>query len=742
MKVYRNGQAQSTDFVPLATMYGDNWEGIQPKIFGLNLKPKQPNGMPATGNAAAANTIRLMPGEVKLFSPWIPPGRTYQQDLGSRTFWDIYVNTGITNNIDAISGWRGDGIGFDCDNLAGGYAIDGIAENGRWGACLGLAWNDRIHVEFIPKSNTQANNRFRINMSAKLSPTSSTRTILSTVEFDYERPTGLMEFIEGNSDTKLPMRYPKEDAQPNYVLGLDLVDRASRAVSQLQNVKPFALLTAQAKTTSGGRDPSGEDGRLATKPWAFAHANANASSQKVLSEHSANFSHEIDLQPLDGSTANLLSVDSRDRSNFISGHNSFNGTKFAAQYDVPLAPLQTLVGLNGANPGGSSGYLPRFARPIGNSWAHPLINPSQISTPGASYPYLDHSFLLNLALFDRFYFSGLADRAAPFDSPARPASNLAENFIDGIPLSDPRLALYTPDGQSPSDFPSVVADQSSHTRVAAWQMMNGAFNINSTSVTAWKAMLASIHDSRSIYSRLVDPPNLNQASTTTLVDLPSTNDARISRFRLPASESAANGGDPVDSYWLGPREYSDADLERLAVNIVDQIQERGPFLSMAEFVNRRLGPSGDDMSQRGALQQAIDNSGLNHSLANGANAGFQIPAESVMNFNYANPAAGAGSSYQGAPGYLSQSDLLAVLGNAATPRSDTFTIRGYGEARDTTGKPIATAVCEAVVQRVPDYLDPADTADTPPSALGSSANQIFGRRFQMVSFRWLSAGEV
>ena len=83
-----------------------------------------------------------------------------------------------------------------------------------------------------------------------------------------------------------------------------------------------------------------------------------------------------------------------------------------------------------------------------------------------------------------------------------------------------------------------------------------------------------------------------------------------------------------------------------------------------------------------------------------------------------------------------------MLGNAATPRSDTFTIRGYGEARDGANKLTASAVCEAVVQRVPEYLDAVDAAETAPGELASNANKTFGRRFQIVSFRWLASNEI
>jgi hypothetical protein len=734
LKIYRNGVAQSRDFVPLETMYGDNRDGAQDKIFGMNLKTKTTSGI------VGSTLIRLLPGEVKTFSPYIDPARTYQTDLRDRKFWDIYVNTGITNNIDAIPGWRGDGIGFDCDNVAGAYAVDGIADNGHWTACLGMAWNDKFHVEFVPKNIPRANNKFVVKMTATLG-SSSTPVAVSAIEVDYEKPDGLKEFI-ANTGVTMPMRYPKAGANPDHVLAQDLVDRASTPIGSLKKVKPFAMLSLQAKTSSGGRDANMEDGRLATKPWAFAHANVAASTQRVVSEHSANFSHEIDLQLLNGSSASLVQLDKQDRGNFITGHTSFNGTKFGALYDVPLAPLQSLVSLNGANPGGSSVYLPRFAGPIGNSWAHPLLDPSKIVTSGGSYPYLDHSFLLNLALYDHFYFSGITDQSGPFfNTGSKTVSTLVNDFVAGKPLTDPRLTLYTPDGKDASTLSTEIGAPLPHTKIAAWQMMNGAFNINSTSVGAWKAMLGSIHDSQAIFNKL----NITAATpTSAFANLPTTNvdknEARISRFRLPASTSEADGADPKAGYWLGTREYSEDELQTLAENIVEQVRLRGPFLSMSEFVNRRLGS--DEKAQCGALQQAIDESNLNEKLANDANAGFNISESTLLGYKYANTKAGAGPSYQGAPGYLSQSDLLAVLGNAATPRSDTFTIRGYGEARDTNNNPIAKAMCEAVVQRVPDYIDSADKAEIAPASLTSAANRNFGRRFQMVSFRWLAANEI
>jgi hypothetical protein len=735
MQVFRNGIAQSTGLVPVETMYAGNEDGRNPKTYGIDMKTKSSSGSPDSP------TIKLMPGEVKLFSPYIPPTHSFRDEYtGGRQYAEWYVGE-FTRSIISIPGWRGDGIGYCCDWLAGGKPVDGDVTQGRDRSTLGLARDDQIHVEFAPLSvPSYSNNKFVVRITASPGAASTPPVIVNAIEINYDSETGLQDLIIGKGKT---LRYPKTGE----LTGIDMVDHATVPMCLIKNVKPFALLTVQAKTTSGGRDASGDDGRLATKPWCFGHAVGGCSSQKISSEHPANYAYEFDLVRLDNGTSNLLQVDQQDRSNFITGHTGFNGTKFGALYDIPLAPVQTLAGLNGANPGGSSGYLPRFAQPIGNSWAHPLIAPTMLlaSNTNANMNdgknYLDHSFLLNLALYDGFYFSGLGDQTGPFCTPARTSATLASNFAAGTPLDDPRVVLHPPDGKAAKDFAAEVAKPTAYTNLAAWQMMEGAFNINSTSVPAWKAMLASIHDSQALYN------SLNKAnSTSALTALTATaagEESRISRFRLPASKSAADGGDPADAYWLGPREFSDAELQTLAENIVKQVRLRGPFLSMAEFVNRRLGS--DEKAQRGALQQAIDDSNLNQAIANAAGqggAGFEIPVAAVGTYKYANAAAGAGSSYQGAPGYLTQADLLNVLGNAATARSDTFTIRGYGEARDATGKILARATCEAVVQRFPEWLDPADPVETAPAELKSRTNKTFGRRFVITLFRWLNPHEI
>lgn len=734
MQVFRNSKKQSVDVVPFEMMTADNTLGNrdQSKIFGMGLYTK-------AGGKPGSTTFRLLPGEVVLFSPYIDPTSTWAQEVereksGKQEFWDNHLardGSSLTSAIKAMPGWRGFGVGYSLDWL--GDPDGKSAGAGGWLGDLVVAISDKIHVEFAPISIPRNNNKFVVQLSGTVAGT--TKKKVSAIEMDYESKDGLQKFLN-DGGSAATMRYPKSGD----LTIAQLRDSSTTPLGAMANVKPFALLTAQAKNTSGGRDPSNKDGRFAGKPWAFAHGSIGSSSQKMVTEHAANHSHELDLLPVDENDAtDLLSLDTQDRSLSITGNTSFNGTKFGALYDIPLAPIQTLAGLNGANPGGSSGYLPRFAQPIGNSWAHPLISTDKMSEPGPSgYNYLDHSFLSNLALYDGFYFSGLGDQTGSFGT-GKDTNSLATGFSKGGLLDDPRISFRLPAGQGSSDFSTVVNQSTAYKNVAAWQMMDGAFNINSTSVPAWKAMLASIHDSQAVVNQR--PAGGNTTSLSALKQTASGK-IRISRMRMPASGSAADGEDPVAGYWLGPREYSDAELQKLAENIVKQVRLRGPFLSMAEFVNRRLGAESDEKSQRGALQQAIDDSNLNQSIASAANAGFEIPAAIVASHKHVNKTAGIGSSYQGAPGYLTQADLLNVLGNAATARSDTFCIRGYGESRDASGRMVASATCEAVVQRTPEWIDSADAVDKPVASLVSLPNKTFGRRFIITSFRWLNNNEI
>ena len=61
------------------------------------------------------------------------------------------------------------------------------------------------------------------------------------------------------------------------------------------------------------------------------------------------------------------------------------------------------------------------------------------------------------------------------------------------------------------------------------------------------------------------------------------------------------------------------------------------------------------------------------------------------------------------------------------------------------------ALCEAKLQRFPEYLDPADDPwdenfENPLNPSGQSqleaVNELFGRRFKIVEFRWLEQDNI
>jgi hypothetical protein len=110
-------------------------------------------------------------------------------------------------------------------------------------------------------------------------------------------------------------------------------------------------------------------------------------------------------------------------------------------------------------------------------------------------------------------------------------------------------------------------------------------------------------------------------------------------------------------------------------------------------------------------------------------------------YNYKTKEASTGNPAAGAPGWVSQGDLLRILKPAATVRGDTFVIRFYGEDQDSGGNVTARAYGEAVVQRMPEYIDPTDRPSVSYSA-ATAANKNFGRRIEVVSFRWLSSNEI
>lgn len=124
----------------------------------------------------------------------------------------------------------------------------------------------------------------------------------------------------------------------------------------------------------------------------------------------------------------------------------------------------------------------------------------------------------------------------------------------------------------------------------------------------------------------------------------------------------------------------------------------------------------------------------------------QVPAPDATDTD-TSAAANRSHNGMGAPGCLFQGDLLQALGPALATRSDTFVIRAAGDGatlgESGSGLRPATAVLEMVVQRVPDFMDPRDAPETRLTDPALRAvNRALGRRFKVISARWLAPDQI
>jgi type II secretory pathway pseudopilin PulG len=316
----------------------------------------------------------------------------------------------------------------------------------------------------------------------------------------------------------------------------------------------------------------------------------------------------------------------------------------------------------------------------------------------------DLSFEANHNLWDRYFLSTgtSAEKQRFIDDP----------FANPLPNSRMRLFRASTKAEQLDDF---------HQSAAAL-MVEGAFNVNSTRVEAWKALLASSRlsgygsDGNTPFPRVLDAPDGGWKN----------------------GDSASN-----DKVWSGYRELTPDEIHQLAVAITNEVKLRGPFISLADFVNRRLAQ--DETGRMGALQAAIEKAGLNSSLAAEYPLDNQKPLpdyrhpDNITDATRLEQTLKPASKAWGAPSWLTQADVLQALGPVLSARSDSFVIRSYGDSVDASGKVAARAWCEAVVQRTPEPIDPDDSGLNPKL---NGANGDFGRRFVITSFRWLSPQEI
>lgn len=525
-------------------------------------------------------------------------------------------------------------------------------------------------------------------------------------------------------------------------------------------------------------------------------------------------SYQMTIRPGSIGWENVISNTNQGRNARGGSSSGPSGSERAIMLEVPLVAPTSLAQYAHAN-FGVRDQQPLLS--IGNSFATPFVSASKaVQTNQAGWTEFDQSYLLNAALWDGYFLSGIGPRMrtggtgaiaptpvstvnpayAPGNGPTTSEPNVAltvPQLVDEIargvsPLPNPRLTTLP----IPLDGAEKALALQNHRKSAKALLNLGAFNVNSTSVEAWTSFLGS--------TKGLQMPGVSSQQPG------SKENARFPRLlsKLPTVPAKGNALD--ESNWNGFNNLTDAQIKALAEAIVAEnkdrfaIQQRTeysakpgsrlfrglaqaatPYLSLAEFINRFLTP--DSWANRcGALQAAIfradhKNAGINDRLFGGVNIlggelALKVTAEALQSpqagqFDFPenieirskNSDTNRTHVAMGAPGSLLQSDLLQALGPALATRSDTFTIRCYGEANTAAGD-TGSAWMEVVVQRLPEFIDtidPPETANAPIPSLGTSVpanldasfrprldrvNHILGRRFKVISMRWLRFDEI
>ncbi len=371
-------------------------------------------------------------------------------------------------------------------------------------------------------------------------------------------------------------------------------------------------------------------------------------------------------------------------------------------FELPRAPVLSLgllqhLALAGTRP---------FA--IGNPWGAAV----QVSGIPAN------------ALFDQFHFSGLG-RGVVLPS--------------GKSLPNPALRLLRRRSDGTLPGPAELAVQAATGFPAAYLLQGGTFNLNSTNPQAWLAVLRSQRQPLPRSFGFLDTAGSSGTAGDTAVRTLNATGALFFRFPQSAQETwkaddpaagstyaastavrpaAPNNASTANTHLFrrGLRQLSAAEAAMLADTIAAlttaRLSHAGPWRSLEEFLN----PSGlfPDVHGRqlSLLEKAIADAGLNAGIAEFSSQ------------------------------WLTQGDMMTALAPSLLPRSDTFIVRAYGDAFNPVTKVVeGRAWAEALVQRTPDYCDPGDPAETPASGL-NPLNARLGRRFKIVSFRWLTGSDI
>lgn len=697
---------------------GQGWRSRH-KPHTLKLEGKEVNG--------TVEDITINPGEHLVFSS-VEPIWQYNASYYNPgyTLRPGFVPPSDVPNVEGVGGAMSQVVLND-ENRAPMIGNYPMGQSTGWGA-MPMRKNDKIWIEvkaakagvssdpppFLAQTNDKEIASF---MKFVIYDSGNNPKLVGGVELDY---------TSSQMSKNLP-DIAKEDL-PSYTPSPELIARGAGSTASVFYKRPFLIASLNLKTEEDSEDPS--------KSWIHnSPINTYASSGVDQLESPAAHQYELTWKPMTGWVdVPGIQLDTQNRGYGGSGLYSDSGQKVTPFAQIPLVAPISMAELRHA-PLNTGGKLPLTTQIVANSFACPLLERTSALTNGALGGYLDHSFLANNSLFDHYFFSSASSQNTQFHVKAKDSGAVLNDFFTHkSDLPNPR---FTPVLTGITDIDALsdrLSSDDGYKEMASHLYLNGAFNVNSTNLNAWRVFLAS-----GIKESL---PVLNVLSSTYTGEKSIDKNLIISRFQPPLSETSIYGQrDSATARWYGYRGVSidDDKIDRLAEAAVEQVKRRGPFQSISEFVNRRLENS--DLGLNGALQAAIEESNLNDAEQA---FGVEITSSIAGGHGYADSDAAIGKTSDGTPSKINQADLLAPLAPFIVVRSDTFRIRAYGESKNAeTGEVLARVWCEAVVQREVNYIDGKTPSATPFADLKPDGeNAKFGRRMRVVDFKWLNHNEI
>ena len=752
-----------------------NWETLQLKFQKNTEAWTRSIGELAAGADTSVNSVEsfrayvgvdtvLQPGELRVFSyaaegppPTFPSTRRFMRDPVTTSVPVVPLTA--EKGLDTRGGFWMNCIDATGNPLAvingiGGEAITVSLQNSG-------VFEARVLLSSWPGDRLTSQNN--TTLSSAYNTCSELNTLMAT---DLSRSGGALSLTVGGTG----LTVPDASSEPK-ILGIH--DYGLRWPKDTLPFPVFSHSNPMAAVTRGDANGMSSSQVAALTGYAFT-----SPSYKMVLRAANNWNEVIETPASDGARA----------FGGLSATSGLGGATSAVYTSVPFSAPLSLAQYTHAN-FGMRDQEPLFQ--IGNSFASLSNNiastyTTDVACGTASH---DHSWMANAALYDRFFLSGAAPaiNRGKVVTEAKSLTTVLDEFAVGTGrLANPRARLFPT--RDPITVRAMLGDPR---RIAGTILTDGTFNVNSTSVDAWAALLATAKR------------NVMGAATELL---PGTDkNARFPRaVRADAADYNYKTAFNDKKAWTGLATLDDAQIKLLAKSIVEEtrmrirynhryqygistavsnvhyvIMNRGvevplPYIGLAQFVNRfNCGQYPNQVAWQGCLQNAIlraDVDGAN--LSNRSSPLTAAPAYDASKltvspansgpglipytFKPANvvatdPRTGTNKSHslRAAPTSLMQSDILEAVGSSLSTRSDTFVIRCYGEATDPLDQTRTLSGCwiEAVVQRIPEFCDPSQPPETEVAKLTdgqlhnpllNQINRTLGRRFVILSTRTLT----